>query len=161
MVQIHLTRDMKAEHELAMNQAMAEMQQQIAASSARVERRYEEMLVSELAKQKQEFEARALLSSHNAGSLVATHEHNVQEQYLTEIQQLNYQLTISERVHQANYSRELQEQKSRFDRLADVANQRYTELQISLQEAEDLARNRCNLESLVCDELDEKDKEYA
>jgi hypothetical protein len=88
------------------------------------------MLVSELAKQKQEFEARALLSSQNAGTLVATHEHNVQERYLTEIQQLNYQLTISERVHQENYSRELQEQKSRFDRLADVANQRYAELQI-------------------------------
>jgi hypothetical protein len=47
------------------------------------------------------------------------------------MQQLNYQLSISERVHQEGYARELKEQKDRFDQLADVANQRYLELQFS------------------------------
>jgi hypothetical protein len=53
MVQINLTRDMKAEHEMTMNQARTGMQQQIEALTAIVERRYEEMLNSKLEKQRQ------------------------------------------------------------------------------------------------------------
>ena len=87
MVHVNLTHDMKAEHESIVNRVRAEMQAQFDAHSARVERQYEEMLSTELAKQKQEFEARALLSSQNAGTLVATHEHNIQDRYLTEMQQ--------------------------------------------------------------------------
>ena len=53
MVQFKLTRDMKAEHEMTMNQARTGMQQQIEALTAIVERRYEEMLNSKLEKQRQ------------------------------------------------------------------------------------------------------------